>query len=98
MELRTRAFLTRLVALESGDGLRRAATVSQILFWAGLVVAVFAGFAIAYRLPSAFIGLSGVAVGYIVAERNALRSRISQWPAFRVYIDWQRVRSDLGDV
>src|ERR1700760_4534499 len=98
MESRTRSVLTRLVSLEFGDGLRHAATVSRALFGVVLLTAVFAGFAIAYQLPSAVVGLAGVAVGYLIAERNALRSRIAQWPAFRSYIDWQRVRGDLNDV
>ena len=37
-----------------------------------------------------------LAVGISVdAERNALRTRLAQWPVFKTYIDWKRVEEDL---
>jgi hypothetical protein len=38
-----------------------------------------------------------IVAGWVVAERNALRLRISQWPIFSAYIDWDRVHQDYGD-
>jgi hypothetical protein len=87
--------LTRLDSLEKGDGLRRAQYVSRVLFLVGLLLAVFIGVAIAYGLHPGFIAVAAAGVGWVIAERNALRSRLSQWPIMRNYIDWQRVRADL---
>jgi hypothetical protein len=87
--------LTRLDSLETGDGLRRAKAVSQVLFFVGLLLAIFVGIAMAHGLHPGFIAVAAVAVGWIVAERNALRLRILEWPIMRNYIDWQRVQADL---
>jgi hypothetical protein len=91
----TTRLLARLDSLEKGGGLRRAKLVGRVLFLVGLVLAAFVGVAIAYGLQPAFIAVPAAAVGWIIAERNALRSRISQWPIMRNYIDWQRVHADL---
>ena len=87
--------LTRLDSLEKGEGIRRANSVSLVLFLVGLLLAIFVGIAMAYGLHRGFIAVAAAAVGWIVAERNALRLRISQWPIMRNYIDWQRVQADL---
>jgi|SRR5580658_10123956 hypothetical protein len=96
MQNHTKQLLARLDSLEKGDGLGRAKSVGRALFILGLLLAIFIGFAIAYGLHPGFIAVAGAAVGWIIAERNALRSRISQWPIMRNYIDWQRVRQDLN--
>jgi hypothetical protein len=95
MQTRATALLQRLVSLEDGDGLRRATSLSRVLFGVGLLLSVFVGYAIVYRLHPALIAVAALVIGFVIAERNALRSRISQWPIFRGYIDWQRVREDL---
>ncbi|HEY2684107.1 MAG TPA: SoxR reducing system RseC family protein [Steroidobacteraceae bacterium] len=96
MKARANSLPKRLHYLEEGDGLRRAAFLSRMLFVVGMLLSVGAGLAIAFQLHPAIVGLAGLAVGYIIAECNALRSRIAQWPNFRNYIDWQRVREDLN--
>jgi|SRR5580692_9387749 hypothetical protein len=95
MQTSATALLKRLRSLEEGDGIRRATSLSRILFVIGLLLSVFVGYAIVYRLHPALIAAAALVVGFVIAERNALRSRISQWPIFRGYIDWQRVREDL---
>jgi hypothetical protein len=87
--------LARLDSLENGEGIRRAKSASRVLFLVGLLLAMFVGIAMAYGLHSGFIAVAAAAVGWIIAERNALRSRIAQWPIMRNYIDWQRVQEDL---
>jgi hypothetical protein len=89
------SLLSRLDSLEKGDGIRRAKLVSRVLFVLGLLLAAFVGVAIAYAFHPTFIAVPAAAVGWVIAERNALRSRISQWPIMRNYIDWQRVKADL---
>jgi hypothetical protein len=95
MQTSATALLKRLRSLEEGDGIRRATSLSRILFVIGLLLSMFVGYAIVYRLHPALIAAAALVVGFVIAERNALRSRISQWPIFRGYIDWQRVREDL---
>jgi hypothetical protein len=94
MQYHTNRLLTRLDSFEKGDGLRRAKSVGRILFVVGLLLAIFIGLAVAYGLHRGFIAVAAAAVGWIIAERNALRSRITQWPIMRIYIDWHRVRED----
>jgi hypothetical protein len=91
----TNRLLARLDSLEKGDGIRRAKSVSRVLFLIGLLLAIFVGIAMAYGLHPGLIAVAAAGVGWIIAERNALRSRISQWPIMRNYIDWQRVQADL---
>jgi hypothetical protein len=95
MQIHAGPLLKRLRSLEDGDGLRRAASVSRALFVVGVLLSIFIGCAIVFRLHPALIAAAGVAVGFVIAERNALRTRVLQWPIFRVYINWQRVRDDL---
>jgi hypothetical protein len=87
--------LTRLDSLEKDDGIRRAKLASRVLFVLGILLAAFVGVAMAYGLHPGFIAVAAAAVGWVIAERNALRLRISQWPIMRNYIDWQRVQADL---
>jgi len=42
-------------------------------------------------------GVPSIAIGWLIAERNAVDSRIKMWPTFSQYIDWQRVEKDLAD-
>lgn len=95
MKSDTNRLLTRLDSLEKGNGLQRAKSVGLVLFVVGLLLAIFIGIAVAYRLHPGFIAIASAAVGWMIAERNALRSRISQWPIMRNYIDWHRVEQDL---
>ena|ERR1700676_5398263 len=95
MPNQTIRLLARLDSLEKGDGIRHAKSVGRILFVVGLLLAIFVGIAMAYGLHPGFIAVAAAALGWIIAERNALRLRISQWPIMRNYVDWQRVQADL---
>jgi hypothetical protein len=95
MKTHANRLLTRLQSFEKGDGLQRAKSVGCVLFVVGMLLAICIGIAVAYGLHPGFIAIASAAVGWIIAERNALRSRISQWPIMRNYIDWHRVEQDL---
>jgi hypothetical protein len=97
MNIETKRLLTRWQAIERGDGLRRAASTARALWLVGLVLLMFVVLAVVYRLPSAFVAVAAAVMGWTIAERSALRSRIDQWPVFRSYVDWERVKHDLGD-
>ena len=95
MNIETKQLLARWQALESGDGLRRAAPTSRVLWLVGLARFVFVVFAVVYRLPPSAIAVGAAVMGWVTAERNALRTRAAQWPTFKRYIDWKRVQEDL---
>jgi hypothetical protein len=63
----------------------------------GLVLCIVVAFAVVYRLHPALTAIAAAAMGWVIAERNALRTRIAQWPSFKKYIDWKRVHEDLQD-
>ena len=56
---------------------------------------MFVVFAVVYKLHPVFVAVAATVMGWVIAERNALRSRIAQWPTFKRYIDWKRVQEDL---
>jgi hypothetical protein len=95
MEATTRALLQRWLALADGDGLARATRAARLLWVAGLALTVLVVNGLWFGLhPVAVAVLAGIA-GWVIAETNALRSRIAQWPEMRRYIDWDRVREDM---
>ena len=80
-----------------GDGLKRAAQLERILFFIGIPLFVTVVLGVVYRLHPAVIALAALVCGWLIAERNALRTRLAQWAVLRSYIDWERVRKDAGD-
>jgi hypothetical protein len=52
---------------------------------------------VAYRLSPIFVAAVSTVTGWVIAERNALQLRVSQWPIFSEYIDCDRVRRDCGE-
>jgi hypothetical protein len=50
-----------------------------------------------YGLHRAAIALLAAIGGWLIAESNALQTRMAQWPIFKQYINWERVAADLGD-
>ena len=97
VDTQTQRLLTRWRSLAEGEGLRRAVTVARVLWVVGLVATLFVAFAIYYRLHPALVAATAGIAGWVIAERNALRMRISQWPMFKEYINWKRVEEDLKD-
>ena len=88
--------LTRWVAIESGNGIENVRKTSHFFSIAAFTVCVAVGLVYAFfDLPSLVFEFPGALIGWLIAERNALESRIAQWPTFRQYIDWTKVREDL---
>ena len=46
-------------------------------------------------LHPAFVAIAAAVTGWVIAESNALRTRLAQWPIFKSYIDWKKVEEDL---
>jgi hypothetical protein len=53
--------------------------------------------AVVDKLNPAVSGIAGIFAGWMIAERNALRSRLPMWQKLKQYIDWNRVQADLGE-
>ena len=95
MNSETKQLLARWQSLEKDGALQHAASRARALWFIGLVLCIFVVLAVIYRLHPAFVAVAAAAMGWIIAERNALRTRIAQWPIFKTYIDWKRVEEDL---
>jgi hypothetical protein len=95
MNIETKQLLTRWQLLERDGGLRRAVSTARMLRIVGLVLFLFVVFGVVYSLHPALIAVAAAVMGWVVAERNALRTRITQWPIFKNYIDWKHVQEDL---
>src|SRR5437763_2379682 len=97
MNNETKKLLARWQTLEQGDGLRRAGPNARLLFFVGLAFFLFVVFGILYRLHPVAVAVAAAIMGWVIAERNALRTRLAQWPIFKQYIDWKRVEEDLSN-
>ena len=95
MNTETKRLLSRWQSLERDGALKHAASRARALWFVGLTLCIFVGFAVIYRLHPAFVAVGAAAMGWLIAESNALRTRIAQWPIFKTYIDWKRVEEDL---
>jgi hypothetical protein len=95
MNNETRQLLTRWQSIQKGDGLQRAARTARILWFVGFALCIFVVLGVVYRLHPALLAVAAAAMGWVTAERNALLTRISQWPILQTYIDWNRVQIDL---
>ena len=97
MDDEARSLLVRWQSLERGDGLKRAQSVVQYLTAAGFVLWLVVVVGLYFRFHPAAIAAFAAVTGWVIAERNALRIRLAQWPVFSRYVDWRRVQEDLDD-
>ena len=97
MNTETKQLLTRWQSLEKNGGLQRAGATDRFLWIVGLVLCIFVVLAVVYRLHPAFVAVAAAVMGWVVAESNALRTRLAQWPIFKRYIDWKLVQEDLSN-
>lgn len=95
MNPETKQLLTRWQSLEKSGALQRVGALVRLLWVAGLALGMFVVFAMIYRLHPALIAVAAAAMGWLIAESNALRTRLAQWPTFKNYIDWKKVEDDL---
>ena len=97
MDLSRKQLLKRWQSLKDGTGLVRSAKVTRLLSAASLLLVLLVTYAVTYSLSPVFVAAVSAVTGWVIAERNALQLRVSQWPIFSEYIDWDRVRRDSGD-
>ena len=89
--------LARWISLKDGDGLVRARSMVRVLWLLGCILFLGAALGAVFHLNVWLIFVLALSAGWVIAEVNALRHRLAQWPILREYIDWQRVTSDLRD-
>jgi hypothetical protein len=97
MNKETKILLARWQSLEQGDGLRQARSFARLLWLIGLVLCLFVVFGIIYRFPPVAVAVAATTMGWVTAERNALVTKLAQWPTFKRYVDWKRVGEDLAN-
>lgn len=95
MNTKSRNLLLRWHSLEKEDGLRRAKATVRVFSFVGLALSIFIVFGIVYKVHPIAIAVAAAALGWVIADRQALRSRLVQWPAIRRYFDWKLVEEDL---
>jgi hypothetical protein len=89
--------LLRWISLRDGTGVAQIRTRIRTLWSLGFFLFAGAALSAIFHLDGwVTLGLA-LGAGWVIAEVNALRSRLSQWPTLSEYIDWQRVKGDLGD-
>jgi hypothetical protein len=71
--------------------------MARALWVVGLLLALLAPYAIVVRLSQAISAVAAGVCAWVIAEGNALRTRIAQWSTFKEYVDWSRVQRDLGN-
>lgn len=97
VDAETKHLLLRWYSLSQSDSLRRAKSMALTLWIVGLVVFVLVAVAIARGASPVLIACGAAVAGWVIAETNALRTRIAQWDTFKKYLDWQRIEQDLKD-
>ena len=95
MNTETKQLLSRWQSLEKDGALQHAASRARLLRFVGLALCIFVVLAVIYRFHPVLVAVAAAAMGWVIAESKALRSRIAQWPIFKSYIDWKRVEEDL---
>jgi len=86
--------LKRWLALEDGEGIRQAHSLVLRTRILGLVFFVAAGLGAIYDFNVWIVIAFALGAGWLIAEANALRQRMEQWPILREFIDWQRVKNN----
>jgi hypothetical protein len=71
--------------------------MALILRFVSLALFVVIVVGLSGRLHVVIVAVASAIMGWIIAESNALRNRLAQWPILRRYIDWKHVQEDLAN-
>jgi hypothetical protein len=97
VDAQTRRLLLRWQALTKPEELQRAKSTVLRLWMLGLIIFLIVLAAIVKGLSPLVVAFGGIAVGWLMAEANALRARVAYWGTFQRYLDWDRIQQDLKD-
>lgn len=89
-----RKTLKRWIAIEDGTGIDVATRIKRLLFVVGMCLSILILFSIVHGFHPAIVSVLSVLLGWSLAEGNALRSRIEQWPHIRKYLNWKLIREN----
>jgi hypothetical protein len=78
MDSHPKSLLLRWQSLEKGNGLQRASSLARVLSIAGFVLCLVVVFGIYYNWSPIAVAFAAAAMGFVIAECNALRSRSAQ--------------------
>lgn len=88
--------LARWWSIENGDGFQRATRLVRVLSILEIAVTALLVIGFVRQWHPVAVAAGAAVLGWVVSERNALETRMAQWPIARKYIDWDRVGRDLG--
>lgn len=78
------------------SGVERAKVASRKLFFISMALTGIVVALIFLKANSIFIALVSTAIGWSIAERNALRSRVNLWPKLEKYLSWEAIHERLS--
>ena len=76
--------------------MERAKFASRKLFFIGILLTGIVAVLMFFKANSIFIALVSAVIGWSIAERNALRSRINLWPKLEKYLSWEAIHERLS--
>ena len=86
--------LQRWVAIEDSTGIDAALRMVKNLTVGSISLTILIVCAFYFNFHPAIVSVLSILLGWSVAERNALRSRIKLWPQLRKYLDWKLIREN----
>ncbi|MDF1691692.1 MAG: hypothetical protein P1U47_04940 [Zhongshania sp.] len=85
------SYLKQWTELKEGSGIENASFISIKLFITGAFLSILVALLIFFQVHSAFVAIVSVAIGWVIAERNALLSKIALWPKLEKYLNWELI-------
>lgn len=91
----TRPRLAQWLSRKRGDGIENARRPGRWLSLLAFALCFLIGcVGVLVNVKCVLIAIPEIAVGWPIAERNALIARLRTWPILSQYIDWDRVERD----
>lgn len=88
------SYLEQWKALKKDGGIEIASSRSTTLFVVGASLTVVVALLVYLQAHVALVALVSAAIGWVIAERNALKSRIALWPKLEKYLNWELINAD----
>ncbi len=82
------------LTLKENGGLLKAKKAKNTLLFFGLLLSFLVAYMLFHKLNPIYSILPLVLIGWSIAERNALCSRIESWPKLEKYLNWELIRQN----
>lgn len=86
--------LQKWISIKDEGGISKAKKTKIILLLLGVILSVVVAIIFYYKLNPLFSIIPSVLLGWSVAERNALTSRIKSWSKLEKYLNWDVIREN----